>query len=238
MIDRLTVTGRDKAACEILEEATLSAYFPFDTGAPYVDLGPNGLSATAQALSSVASGHRQQALSFTRSASSYLQIAGVSSLGISNRPFSISLWIRPRSLSGVIVHVSSNAVGTGWCLPFLGFASNGSVVAQLFNGGVRWAMGPSIAISSSWTHIVQTWGPTNGVRLYVNNVLAGSMWALASSYTASSLPNFVLLGDVRSGTTCAPGAIGSLTGFDGDMDEFRIYSRELSADDICTLYTS
>ena len=215
------------------------AYFSFDTGVQYTDMGPNALSATAQALSPVSSGHKQQALSFSRSASSYLQIAGVSNLGISHRPFSISLWVRPRSLSGVIVHVSSNAVGTGWCLPFLGFASNGSVVAQILNGAaVRWAVGPSIPVNSSWTHIVQTWGPVNGVRLYVNNVLVGSIWAMAGSYTASSLSNFVLLGDVRSGTTCAPGFIGSLTGFDGDMDEFRIYSRELTADDICTLYRS
>jgi len=238
LIDRLTVTARDKSSCEILEEATVTTYFTFDTSVQYTDLGPNTLSVTTQALSSVPLGHKQQALSFNRSASSYLQVFGVSSLGISNRPFSISLWVRPRSLSGVIVHVSSNAVGTGWCLPFLGFASNGSVVAQMLNGVVKSVMGPSISIGSAWTHIVQTWGPTTGIRLYLNNVLVASTFSMAGSYTASSLPTFVTLGNLLSGTSCAPGLIGSMIGFDGDVDEFRIYSRELSTDDICTLYTN
>ena len=230
------MSDREKSACEILEDATLATYFSFDTAVQFIDLGPNNLLATIQAVSPISSGHVQQAISFIRSASSYLQVESLTGLGISNRPFSISLWIRPRSLSGVILHVSSNSLGTGWCLPFLGFASTGLLVAQMFNSGVRFVMSPSMPLNSSWTHVVETWSPTNGLRLYMNNILVASTIAMAGSYTASSMSNYVTLGSILSGSSCPLGAIGSMLGFDGDIDEFRIYSRELSADDICHLY--
>lgn len=83
-----------------------------------------------------------------------------------------------------------------------------------------------------------SWGPMNGRRLYVNNVLVASTTSMATSYTGSSLPMYVTLGNSLNGTVpCATGLAGSSTPFTGDMDELRIYSRELSADDVCVLYT-
>ena len=239
MIDRLQVTGREKPACEILEEATLSAYFTFDSAMFLVDSGPNSLSAVAQSTSLVSTGHSLQAVSFSGSNSSYFQVADVTSLGINSRPFSISFWVRPQSLSGVLVHVSASASGLGWCIPFIGFAANGSIVAQMYNAIVRSVMGPSIPLAPVWTHIVQTWSPGVGLRLYINNVLVASTISMAGSYTASGVPNYITLGNSLNGSsTCNPGILGSLSPFHGDIDEFRIYSRELNADDICTLYTN
>ncbi len=120
MIDRLAFASRAKSACEILEEATLSAYFRFDSATFLSDSGPNSLSTVGQSISLVSTRHSLQAISFSGSTSSYFQVSDVTSLGITNRPFSISFWIRPQSLSGVLVHVSSNASGIGWCMPFLG----------------------------------------------------------------------------------------------------------------------
>jgi hypothetical protein len=54
---------------------------------------------------------------------------------MSNKGFSIILWIQPRSVNRTIVHVSSNANGVGWCIPFVGIADNGSIVVQLYNSG-------------------------------------------------------------------------------------------------------
>ena len=120
----------------------------------------------------------------------------------------------------------------------MGFASNGSLVAQMFNSIVRSVIGPSVPISSTWTHIVETWSPVNGLRLYMNNVLVASTTGMATSYTASTLPNYITLGSSLNGAFggCQAGLLGSMTEFDGDIDEFRVYSRELSADDICTLF--
>ncbi|CAF1020916.1 unnamed protein product [Rotaria sordida] len=239
MIDRLAITSRVKSECEILEEATLSTYFTFNSGISFNDSGPNSLSAIGSSVSFVSTGHSLEAISFSGSTSSYFQISGVTSLGITNRPFSISLWIRPRSLSGTIVHVSANSSGLGWCYPFLGFATNGSIVAQMYNSNVKSVIGPSISVTSDWTHIVETWSSTNGLRLYVNNILVASTTAMATSYIASSVQNYVTLANSLSGTgICGAGLLGSMSPYNGDIDEFRIYSRELTAADICTLYIS
>jgi len=186
------------------------------------------------------SGHFAQALSFSGSSSSYFQINDLTSLGISNRSFSISLWIQPVSPSGVLVHVSSNSSGLGWCLPFIGFATNGSIVAQILNSnGVISVLGSFTPVSTStWSHIVQTWSSTNGLRLYIDNILVASSFSLATTYTASALSNYLTLGNSLNGGTCDQGQIGSFTPYQGDMDDFRVYSRELNAADVCTLYTA
>lgn len=233
----MQVSERDKSSCEILEEATLSAYFSFNSGKELIDSGPNSLSAVAQSVSYVSTGHSLQAISFNGSSSSYYQISDVTSLGISDRPFSLSLWIRPRSASGVLVHISSNSTGTGWYFPFIGFAANGSIVAQMYSLAAHSVTGPSILLYPFWTHIVQTWSTANGLRLYVNSALVASTNSMGGSYVASSQPNYVTLGNsLMSAALGVKGALGSMDPFDGDIDEFRIYSRELYAFDICSLY--
>ncbi|CAF3958144.1 unnamed protein product, partial [Rotaria sordida] len=129
--------------------------------------------------------------------------------------------------------------GLGWCYPFLGFATNGSIDAQMYNSNVKSVIGPSVSVTSDWTHIVETWSSTNGLRLYVNNILVASTTAMATSYIASSVQNYVTLANSLSGTgICDAGLLGSMSPYNGDIDEFRIYSRELTAADICTLYIS
>ncbi|CAF3758414.1 unnamed protein product [Rotaria sordida] len=219
MIDKLAITSRDKSACEILEEATLVAYFSFNSGVELIDSGPNSLSVVRQSVSFVST--------------------DLTSLGITNRAFSISLWIQPQNLSGILVHVSSNSSGLGWCVPFLGFTTNGSIIAQISNTAIRSAVGPLISLAPVWSHIVETWSSTNRLRLYVNNVLVASTIVMATSYTASSVPNYVTLANSLSGAgVCSSGLLGSMDPYNGDIDELKIYSRELTAADICTLYTS
>jgi hypothetical protein len=163
-----------------------------------------------------------------------LQIADLTGLGIGNESFSISLWIRPYSLSGTLVFVSSTAAGIGWCMPFLGFASSGVIVAQLWNGMTRTIYSSTSITTSIWHHIVQTWSSTNGLRLYIDNVLVASN-ASVVTYSASSASDYVKLGN-RPTSSCALGPVSLPTAFYGDMDDFRIYSRELTVDDICALY--
>ncbi|CAF0973494.1 unnamed protein product [Rotaria sordida] len=113
----------------------------------------------------------------------------------------------------------------------LGFATNGSIVAQIWNGAARTVFGPALSISSVWYHIVETWSSINGLRLYIDSVLIASNPSLVT-YTASSASNYVRLAN-RPNSSCAFGEIGSTTAFYGDIDDFRIYSRELAIDDIC-----
>ncbi|CAF3498679.1 unnamed protein product [Rotaria sp. Silwood1] len=229
-IDQLTIVHRAKPACEILDDATLATYYNFDNSPVLNDSGPNSLLSTSQYVSFTSSGHSSKAISFNNS-TSYLQIGGLTGLGISNKAFSISLWIRPYSLSGTIVFVSSTAAGSGWCFSFIGFATNGSIVAQSWDGTARAIFGPAISTSSVWYHIVETWSSTNGLRLYIDYALVASAASIVT-YSASSVSNYVKLAN-RPGNGCAFGAVGTQTAFYGDIDDFRIYSRELTADDIC-----
>ena len=235
-MDHLTITKRAKSECEIREDATLAGCFLFDTAAPYADFGPNSLASSSSSTSIISSGHNDAAISFN--GTTYFQGSSFTALGVVNKAFSIVLWVRPRSIFGTMVHVSSNSNGLGWCIPFLGITSNGSLVAQIFSAGPVTIWGPPLAMSPVWSHITQTWSLANGLRLYVNGVLVVSLTS-TGSYTASSLSNFVTLASSRSGSlVCAGGALGVTPAgpLDCDIDDFRVYGRELLASEISTIY--
>ncbi|CAF1136917.1 unnamed protein product [Rotaria sordida] len=241
-MDKLTISRRAKSACEILEDATLAARFPFDNVATLVDFGPNSISTSASSYSILSSGHSLQAIKFNDS-NSYFQASGFTQFSINNQPFSISLWIQPESRSGTLVHISTLSTGLGlWCLSLIGFASNGTLVAQIYNGTTVLSVMASTLIplsSSFWTHIVQTWSSTNGLRLYIDNVLVASLPS-ATTFSASGItPNYATLASSLLGSgSCLAGAINATSPFTGGIDDFKIYSRELSATDVCTLYIS
>jgi hypothetical protein len=107
--------------------------------------------------------------------------------------------VQPQSLSGTLVHVSDSPLGIDWCVPFIGFAINGSIVAQMYNNIILSVIGPSIPLAPVWTDIVETWSPVNGLRLYINNVLIASITSTANSYTASTMPDYVILGNRYGG---------------------------------------
>lgn len=232
-MDHITISDRAKPACEILDDASLATHYNFDSSLAPNDSGPNSLNSTYQSIASTTSGHLASALSFAN-ATSFLQISDLTGLGTINGSFSISLWIRPTNLSGTLVFVSQTSLGTIWCFSFLGFAANGSIVAQIWTGTARAIFGPAFTTSSTWYHIVQTWSFTKGLRLYVDGILVASD-PLAKPYQASSASNYVTIAN-RPNNPCAFGAIDSQTYYMGDIDDFHIYSRELTADDVCALY--
>ncbi|CAF4190543.1 unnamed protein product, partial [Adineta steineri] len=236
-IDELSVSGRLKSACEILEQATLAARFSFDGSSPLLDLGPNSVASHASNYSLV-SGRTLQAISFMGTSSSFLQTSGFLALGIANQPFSFSLWVKPQSLVGTILHVSTNSSGTGFCAPFIGFSSNGSLIVQIMTNTSYVAISYSSLSLIEFTHIVQTWSSTNGLRLYINNALIGSI-AAATYRTASTWVNYVTLGGCLNGCVSCSTVPGNqiLSGpFAGAVDDFRVYSREVTASDVCNLY--
>jgi hypothetical protein len=223
----------------MFEAATLAAQFKFDNPSPYTDSGPNTVSTNYSNIS-IISGYRNQAISFSGISTSYFQTWGFTSLGISNQAFSITLWIQPQILSGTLVHLSTSSLGTGsTCFPLLGFASNGAIVAQVLTSSapVVTVTDPILPVSSSWFLIVQTWSSTNGLKLYVNNTLVKSV--TASSFLASeTTPNYLTLGNCFNGCGgCSRGLVSIPGPFRGAIDDFRIYNRELTFTDVCTLFT-
>ncbi|CAF1091798.1 unnamed protein product [Adineta ricciae] len=234
-MDQLTIVSRVKSECEILDDASLVTYYTFDNSPVYDDSGPNSLTSTYLATSFALAGHSGKAISFNDS-TAYLQISGLTALGTNNKAFSISLWIRPYALSGTLVFVSSSPSGTGWCISMLGFAVNGSIVAQILSSSAESVFGPAVPVSSTWHHIVQIWSSTNGLQLYIDNVLVASRPSVIT-YSASSASNYVRLAN-RPNNACLYGGIGLQNAYSGEIDDFKIYSRELSKDDVCALYRS
>jgi hypothetical protein len=78
------------SSCEILDIATLAAYFIFDTGLPYNDSGPNVVPTTSS-NTAIITGYKNQAILFTGTSNSYFQTWGFTSLGISNKPLHFGL---------------------------------------------------------------------------------------------------------------------------------------------------
>ena len=231
------MSNRAKSACEILDDATLVAYFSFDSGL-LQDSGPNYLTGSISSGVTTVSGHVNQALGFGAS-STYFSVGNLVALGTSNKAFSFSFWIKPTTYTGVgtILHVANGPNGytngaSPWCVPFIGLDALNRLVAQVWNGGAVSLVGPTLSLNV-WTHVVATYSTASGVTLYVNAAQVGT--TNGTSYTASGVPDYVLLGYYGSlGSSCATGSI-SAGQFTGAIDEFRIYNRELSPSDVCVL---
>jgi hypothetical protein len=204
-----------------------------------MDSGPNGVTTTSSTISTVTSGHSSQALYFSGASNSHFQAAGFTAFSIDHHPFSISLWIQPQKMVGTLIHFSSSPLGTGpTCFPLIGFAANGAVVAQVLtdSGKVTSATGPVLPLSLAWIPIVQTWSAENGLKLYVNNTLVSSVDA-RTFLTAGVAPNYITLGNCLGGcSTCTNGHVSAPGPYTGAIDDWRVYIRELTREDVCTLY--
>jgi hypothetical protein len=107
--------------------------------------------------------------------------------------------------------------------------ASGNIIANLWNSGAIGASGPVLPLNT-WTHIGYTYSTSNGVRLFINGALYSTSGAVA--YTASGTYAQIILAGNLGGSSCSPGYGGSFT---GALDEFFIYSRELTAAQIYSL---
>ncbi|CAF1183323.1 unnamed protein product [Adineta steineri] len=235
-IDQLEILfNRAKTSAEILDDATLVGYYSMDClSYPSWDSGPNQITGVAVGLTSGDGGRVGQSYLFNTT-SSYFQITGLVLLGQSYSPFSFAMWVRSIlsvTSGGTILHVSSNADGTGWCIPFIGLNSQGQLLALGYDGrSTVQVTGPGLVVGQ-WVHIVETYSQLNGIRLYINGILYGQTNAFV--YNASGVPMAATLGQSLKGTGCYHGGI-QIGNYRGEIDEFYIYSRELSQTDITTL---
>ncbi|CAF0936001.1 unnamed protein product [Didymodactylos carnosus] len=227
-----------KTLCtDALDNSSLVAYFPFDSPSPLSYVGSTGLTTTDSGQTTVP-GHVNDALSFTGSTSSYFQIGNLGVVGTVDQSFSISLWINPTvSTAATIVHVSLDSAGIGgWCLPFIGFTTSGQIAVQMWQGSYPPSVtGPTLLLNT-WNHVVETFSVTNGLKLYIN----GSLYSTnsVSNFAASGSSMYLTVASSLSGYSPACSGLGVIpfTSYPGGVDELRIYSRELIAQDVCTLF--
>jgi hypothetical protein len=89
-IDKITFVSRVKNSSELLDEATLVAYYPFDGS--YVDFGPNNINnITSKSVMFDSAGRFNQALLINSTNSSYFQTTGFYYLGQTNYSYSFTL---------------------------------------------------------------------------------------------------------------------------------------------------
>ncbi len=230
-IDNFRITTRAKSASEILNAATLSAYFSFDLPNPTYDSGPLGLNGTAN-NTGIVSGRVNLGMRFSGS-SSYFYAYGFYQTAyavFSGRPFSVSLWLNPAATgSCAIVQTSIGPFGST-CHNLLGFYSTLAITMQLVVQGYAWPSiyGPYPAVNV-WTHVSVTYSLTNGLRLYVNGVYYGSTGAFTFGNTGYIM--YMQFGYVSG---CGSSSITN-AGYQGSIDEVYVHSREISQSEVSTL---
>lgn len=113
----------------------------------------------------------------------------------------------------------------------IGLSSSGQIVVAFWNGNGDEIVGPILA-ANVWTHVVSTYSVSYGLRLYVNGTLVGSTFS--TTYSTPDQANFLTLDFPFAGRPCSTISISSGS-YSGYLDEFRVYSRELTAADISIL---
>ena len=231
LIDQVYFTNRSKTSGEILRDATLTVSFSFDNNSIY-DLGPLRINGSLVGNTTFISGRVGQALQIENVNPSCFRVKGLVLLGTSNRPYSLSVWIRPYlAQRSSIMHGSSAANGTGWWRPLLGLTNTSRLMSYSSNGSAISVTGPVVS-ANSWSHVAVTYSSTNGLRMYVNGTLFNSSAPFV--FMPSGTPMYLFAGN--PGPSIACGSILNVCGsYSGAVDELRVYSRQLTFADIVAL---
>ncbi|CAF4015453.1 unnamed protein product [Rotaria sp. Silwood2] len=230
LIDNVKITTRAKSATEILNVASLTAYFSFDQLNPTDDSGPLELNGIATNIALV-DGRVNEAMRFSGS-SSYFYAYGFFQIGqsvISSKPFSVSLWINPSSTASCTLVQTIGVLNSSPCHNLLGFYSAVGSTMQILVQGYGWPLiyGPFVTVNT-WTHISVTYSQINGLRLYVNGVYYGSSGSF--TFSASGRIMYLALGYMSS---CGSNIINA--GYQGLVDEVYVHSREISQSEVSAL---
>ena len=230
-IDQLSFTNRAKTSKEILEDATLAVYIPFDNNSTS-DKGSLRINGSLVGNITFVPGRVGQAIEISNGNQSNFEVHGLVLLGTSGLPYSFSIWIRPYvQQKSTIMHFAGQADGGGYCLSVLGLTTTSRLMATSYITNPISIVGPVVSINN-WTHAAVTYSSTNGMRLYVNGALNVS--STPFSFVSGSHPMHMFVPSPLSGVGCVAGYNNSGP-YAGAVDEFRIYSRELSAVDVAAL---
>jgi len=157
-------------------------------------------------------------------------LASVAAFAVPSLAASISFWLRYTSLVANVRRICGSATnfevrgGNG-----AGTQAPGTLVTDLFNNADG-AQSVTTLVAGVWYHIVTTGEFTGGnsiTDIYVDGVLDAGPTTVVGSATAAAV---MTIGN-RTG-------IASTEGLNGLLDDFRVYSRRLSAAEIQTIHAA
>lgn len=170
------------------------------------------------------------AYSFGEEAAIYLG----ASLSEITLPFTVATWLYHNGPVGRIDNVmSSNEAGSAYTGFWLQVHSSGQVELSYGDGGGRSVSSRRTKMSGTridmdrWTHVAGVVRSETDMSLYIDGQDAGGTYSgFGGAFVNASVPGFIGLGDeaVRLNT------------WDGMIDELRVYDRDLSDDEVQTLF--
>jgi hypothetical protein len=189
------------------------------------------LAAGAAAPTRVAGGKFGKALSFDGGDSASIADVTGSKLDLTNG-MTLEAWVKPTSMNGweSVLYKERGAAGTG-LLSYALYAQDGGTttppagyVRTSAGGPDRGIQGPPRLTLNAWTHIAVTYTTAAGgssLKFYVNGALVTTINGANQNILAANQP-------LRIGNSNA----SISEGFNGLIDEVRVYNRALSATEI------
>lgn len=139
--------------------------------------------------------------------------------------YTISAWVKPSLVAASSIFVRSSGTDpTSFWSHQLRVNSSGNFEAYLNDGSPLTVSGSTPIVANTWYHVVATAANSGQMHLYVNGVEEG---------TAVSVGTMSTNGDTYLIASNSGDGMGY---FNGVIDEVRLYSRALSADEIRALY--
>ncbi|ASD62489.1 LamG-like jellyroll fold domain-containing protein [Bdellovibrio bacteriovorus] len=158
----------------------------------------------------------------TFSSGSYGSIASPPALA--NSSFSISAWVYPTSNAGVHQHILGYGTTTTDSGLFLGYTSTGTLRVGFYNDDLTTATNYMTYDYQRWVHLAATYDATTRTRtLYRDGVVIASDTAAA---------NFA-----GTGTMYVGQGLGT-NGFNGNMDEFAIWTTALTSSQVANIFAT
>lgn len=159
-----------------------------------------------------------QACQFQGTSGSYIAVPNSSSINI-NGSFSIEAWINPATTSGTMgILAKGGAFGSS--LEY-GIRYSLGRIRLFTNGGAKLVSRISNTIpANQWTHVAGTYNSTNNLFVIYINGLFDTTATVAGSAPPSNTDSLFI------------GISGATTPFSGQLDQIRLWNRELSGVDV------